>query len=127
MGLFEEKKMSNTSQLFVSSPYTSWEHHLDLSSAPETSRQLALALLDLRPITKDYPSQPYSESFNWQEAIDRLPSDFSGPTLFSPCADSKANSIVLLSIPHYIPTSILKDCIPSMPLHMQRQISQADS
>jgi len=64
--------------LLVSSPYATSEHHLNLSSLPKSSQQLARALQAFKPITVDYPSQPYAESFNWQEVIDRLPSDFSG-------------------------------------------------
>jgi hypothetical protein len=65
-------------ELVVSSPYTGVEHHLDLKSVPETSRQLALALQRLRPIVQDYPSKAYVDSFNWQEIINLLPSSFSG-------------------------------------------------
>jgi hypothetical protein len=64
--------------LVVSSPYTGLEHHLDLKSVPETSRQLALALQRLRPIVQDYPSKAYVDSFNWREIINFLPSSFSG-------------------------------------------------
>ena len=67
-----------SSKLLITSPYPSPEHHLDLSSVPETSQQLALALEILRPVTEEYPSQPYSTSFNWQEVVDRLPADFTG-------------------------------------------------
>src|SRR5579859_4848449 len=70
-------------QPFVSSPYLSDEHHLDLSSVTEASQQLAVALSSLRPVLDDYPSQPYSTSFNWQEIVDQLPSDFTGTILSS--------------------------------------------
>ena len=73
---YQQEKMS--SKLLITSPYASPEHHLDLSSVPETSQQLALALEILRPVTEEYPSQPYSTSFNWQEVVDRLPADFTG-------------------------------------------------
>lgn len=66
------------SELFVSSPYDGPEHHLDLTSVPETSKQLAIALQNLRPISDDYPSQPYDVSFNWQEIVGLLSSEFSG-------------------------------------------------
>lgn len=65
-------------KLLVSSPYSTSEHHLDLSTVPETSQQLALALRSFKPITNDYPSAPYADSFNWQEIISNLPSDFEG-------------------------------------------------
>ena len=78
-------KRKSNSELFVSSPYKGLEHHLDLTSVPETSKQLALALQKLRPVTDEYPSQPYSESFNWQEIMDSLPSEFSGTYLFHSC------------------------------------------
>jgi len=65
-------------EVIVSSPYTGVEHHLDLKSVPETSRQLALALQGLRPIVEDYHSKAYVDSFNWQQVINHLPSSFSG-------------------------------------------------
>jgi hypothetical protein len=74
----EVKEVETTSELFVSSPYLTSEHHLDLSSVPETSQQLARALQNLRPVTKNYQSKPYSTSFNWQEIIDLLPANFEG-------------------------------------------------
>jgi len=42
-------------EIVVSSPYLGDEHHLDLSSVPEPSQQLAKALSSLRPVT-DHPS-----------------------------------------------------------------------
>ena len=72
------EKRNTDSDLFVSSPYAGTEHHLDLMSVPETSRQLAIALQILQPTADDYPSQPYSVSFNWQQVVNQLPSDFSG-------------------------------------------------
>jgi hypothetical protein len=62
----------------VSSPYSGVEHQLDLSSISVPSRQLAVALTHLQPTTQEYPSQPYSSSFNWQEIIGLLPPEFSG-------------------------------------------------
>jgi hypothetical protein len=70
-------------ELLVSSPYRTAEHHLDLSSVPKTSRQLSLALQHFLPRVKDYHSQPYATSFNWQEVINILPADFTGPSLRS--------------------------------------------
>ena len=67
-----------TSEILVSSPYKGLEHYLDLTSVPATSRQLALVLQNLRPVANDYQTEPYSESFNWREIVDSLPSDFSG-------------------------------------------------
>jgi hypothetical protein len=74
----EVKEGETTSELFISSPYPTSEHHLDLSTVPETSQQLARALQILRPVTKDYQSKPYSTSFNWQEIINLLPANFEG-------------------------------------------------
>jgi hypothetical protein len=71
-------------EVVVSSPYLGDEHHLDLSSVPEPSQQLAKALSSLRPVTNDYPSQPYPTSFNWQEIINQLPSDFVGTSPLPP-------------------------------------------
>lgn len=67
--------------VLVSSPYDTVEHHLELSSVPETSQQLALALTSFRPVTNEYPSRPYVDSFNWKEVINQLPPDFSGTLL----------------------------------------------
>lgn len=90
------------SELFVSSPYKGSEHHLDLKSVDETSRLLAVALQNLRPIANDYQTEPYSESFNWQEIINILPSNFQG-TYAIPVpqyVNSKGNSIALHSTQH---------------------------
>lgn len=78
-------KIKSNSTLFVSSPYKGLEHQLDLTSVPEASKQLALALDKLQPVTDEYPSQPYSESFNWQEITNSLPPDFSGTHYFHSC------------------------------------------
>jgi hypothetical protein len=75
------RKMAGNSELLVSSPYSGEEHHLDLSTVDERSRQLALALQNLHPTTKNYPSDPYSTSFNWQQIVDHLPADFEGVSL----------------------------------------------
>jgi hypothetical protein len=64
--------------VLVSSPYAGLEHHLDLTTVDESSRQLALALRSLKPVTIEYPIKPYSESFNWQEIVDQLPPSFAG-------------------------------------------------
>ena len=77
------KNMAGQSELFVSSPYSGEEHHLDLSSVDERSRELAVALHGFHPTTNNYPSDPYATSFNWQEIVDRLPTDFEG-SYFSP-------------------------------------------
>jgi hypothetical protein len=77
-------------QLFISSPYVGDEHQLNLSSVSEASHQLAVALSSLQPVTNDYPSQPYTTSFNWQEVIDKLPPDFTGTSSHS----SSANRII---------------------------------
>jgi hypothetical protein len=90
----QQEKMS--SELLVTSPYPSPEHHLDLSSVPETSQQLALALEILRHVTEEYPSQPYSTSFNWQEVVDRLPADFTGT--FFPRYNWHCRQILLHSV-----------------------------
>lgn len=76
-GSGEEKGMG-CSEMVVSSPYAGVQHQLDLTSVPETSQQLALALDKLRPATNDYPTKPYAESFNWQEVVDKLPASFAG-------------------------------------------------
>lgn len=70
-------------QLLKSSPYAGDEHQLDLSTLPKPSQQLATALSSLRPVTDGYPSHPYSTSFNWQEVMDQLPSEFTGTLALS--------------------------------------------
>src|SRR5437773_8260675 len=75
---YTKTKRMRSSELLVSSPYKGVEHHLDLTSVSEMSRQLAIALQILQPVTNDYPSNPYSASFNWREIINLLSSDFSG-------------------------------------------------
>ena len=74
---------SGPAKYLVSSPYPGLTHHLDLNSVDEISKQLSIALQHFRSITDDYPSQPYAESFNWQEVVDLLPSDFSGVPIYS--------------------------------------------
>lgn len=113
-------------QRFVSSPYLSDEHHLDLSSVTKASQQLAVALSSLRPIADDYPSQPYPTSFNWQEIIDQLPSEFTG-TLMSPeFLISKGNSVVSDSIQLSNQMSTPPNYTTSIPWLMPKQISLAD-
>jgi len=80
LGTMTPKTTMLDSNILVSSPYKGQEHHLDLSSVSENSKWLGLALQDLHPTTDDYPSQPYAESFNWQQVVDTLPPDFSGIT-----------------------------------------------
>jgi hypothetical protein len=65
-------------EVLVSSPYAGREHHLDLTTVDDSSRQLALALRSLKPITIEYPIKAYSESFNWQEIVDQVPPSFTG-------------------------------------------------
>jgi hypothetical protein len=65
-------------EVLVSSPYAAREHHLDLTTVDESSRQLALALRAMKPITIEYTTKPYAESFNWQEIVDQLPPTFAG-------------------------------------------------
>jgi hypothetical protein len=72
------------SEILVSSPYASREHHIDLTTVDESSRQLALVLQSLKPITIEYPTKPYAESFNWQEIVDQLPPSFTGIRLAQP-------------------------------------------
>jgi hypothetical protein len=97
--LLEQRGMMK-SEILVSSPYKGLEHHLDLTSVPETSRQLALALQNLRAVTNDYQTEPYPESFNWGEIVDSLPSDFSGITPYISSFNIKGNSIASRSIQH---------------------------
>lgn len=79
----------NDSEILVSSPYTGHEHHLDLKSVSETSRQLALALQRLQPIIDDYPASSYVSSFNWKQVVDLLPSSFSGSFTHMTSFDSR--------------------------------------
>jgi hypothetical protein len=79
----EEKGERSMSKYLVSSPYPGLRHHLEIDSVDETSRKLAVALQHLRPIKDDYPSAPYEDSFNWQQVVDLLPSDFAGMPLWT--------------------------------------------
>ncbi|KAL6239793.1 hypothetical protein BDW75DRAFT_236054 [Aspergillus navahoensis] len=51
--------------LLVTSPYTTREHLLDLSTLETPNRLLAQALTTLTPVRPDYATAPYTESFNW--------------------------------------------------------------
>lgn len=56
----------------VTSPYTSPEHQLDLSTLDTENALFARALQDLRVVRDDYATAGYVESFNWGEVMGRL-------------------------------------------------------
>jgi len=73
-----QPEASRSDEILITSPYSGQEHHLDLTSVDESSKQLALALQSLKPTTNEYPTQDYAESFNWQEIINQLSPSFAG-------------------------------------------------
>jgi len=73
-----QPEASGSEEILITSPYSGQEHHLDLMSVDESSKQLALALQTLKPTTNEYPAQHYAESFNWQEIVDQLSPSFAG-------------------------------------------------
>ncbi|KAL4796407.1 hypothetical protein BDV19DRAFT_360917 [Aspergillus venezuelensis] len=56
----------------ITSPYTTPEHQLDLSTLETPNRLLAQALKVLEPTRLDYATAPYIESFNWPSIISKL-------------------------------------------------------
>ncbi|KAL4779514.1 hypothetical protein BJX76DRAFT_76523 [Aspergillus varians] len=56
----------------ITSPYTTPEHFLDLSTLDPANQFLAKALTTLTPIRPDYATAPYTESFNWSSVIETL-------------------------------------------------------
>ena len=73
-----QPEASSSEEILITSPYSGHEHHLDLTSVDESSKQLALALQTLKPTTNEYPAQHYAGSFNWQEIVDQLSPSFAG-------------------------------------------------
>lgn len=64
-------KGTNTNHI-ISSPYTTAEHLLDLSTLDAANQFLAQALTTLTPIRPDYATAPYVESFNWNSVFETL-------------------------------------------------------
>ncbi|KAL4809647.1 hypothetical protein BDV18DRAFT_132514 [Aspergillus unguis] len=56
----------------ITSPYTTPEHLLDLSTLNTANRLLAQALTILSPIRPGYATAPYIQSFNWAQVFTRL-------------------------------------------------------
>lgn len=56
----------------ITSPYTSPEHQLDLSTLDAEHALFARALQGLRVVRDDYATAGYIESFNWGEIMGRL-------------------------------------------------------
>ncbi|KAJ0424666.1 hypothetical protein BJY00DRAFT_276114 [Aspergillus carlsbadensis] len=63
--------LSNNS-LLITSPYTTADHLLDLTTLDTPNRLLAQALTALTPIRDDYATGPYTESFNWTAVFKKL-------------------------------------------------------
>jgi hypothetical protein len=59
-------------QLLISSPYNHPNHLLDLQTLDSQNRLLALALTAMKPITPDYATGNYLESFNWPHVLTTL-------------------------------------------------------
>ncbi|KAL2832105.1 hypothetical protein BDW59DRAFT_157567 [Aspergillus cavernicola] len=56
----------------ITSPYTTPEHILNLSTLDKANQLLARALTTLAPIRPDYATAPYTESFNWDAVFSTL-------------------------------------------------------
>ncbi|KAL5341813.1 hypothetical protein BJX70DRAFT_395542 [Aspergillus crustosus] len=69
-----EDSPTTPSNLIISSPYTTPDHLLDLSTLDTQSRLFAQALTHLTPIRPDYAIAPYTESFNWATVFETLSS-----------------------------------------------------
>jgi hypothetical protein len=61
----EDEPSKAQSNLLITSPYTTREHLLDLSTLDTPNRLLAQALTTLTPVRPDYATAPYTDSFNW--------------------------------------------------------------
>ncbi|KAL4905853.1 hypothetical protein BDW74DRAFT_177552 [Aspergillus multicolor] len=61
----DDKPSRADSRYLITSPYTTPEHLLDLSTLDTPNRLLAQALTTLTPTRADYATAPYTESFNW--------------------------------------------------------------
>lgn len=62
---------TNTNHI-ITSPYTTAEHLLDLSTLDAANQFLAQALTTLTPTRPDYATAPYVESFNWSSVFETL-------------------------------------------------------
>ncbi|KAL3460685.1 hypothetical protein BJX64DRAFT_290001 [Aspergillus heterothallicus] len=58
--------------LLISSPYTTLDHLLDLSTLDTPYRLLAQALTILTPVRDDYATAPYIDSFNWPAVFEKV-------------------------------------------------------
>ncbi|KAL2817798.1 hypothetical protein BJX63DRAFT_429493 [Aspergillus granulosus] len=58
--------------LLISSPYTTPDHLLDLTTLDTANRLLAQALTILAPIRDDYATAPYIDSFNWPAVFEKV-------------------------------------------------------
>ncbi|KAL4969085.1 uncharacterized protein BDV14DRAFT_166269 [Aspergillus stella-maris] len=58
----------------ITSPYTTPEHQLDLSTLDTPNRLLAQALAVLEPTRPDYATAPYIDSFDWPGVVSKLQS-----------------------------------------------------
>ncbi|KAL3480261.1 hypothetical protein BJX99DRAFT_221015 [Aspergillus californicus] len=59
-------------ETLITSPYTTAEHFLTLSTLDKSNQLLARALKTLTPIRPDYATAPYTESFNWNTVFETL-------------------------------------------------------
>ncbi|KAL4766149.1 uncharacterized protein BDW70DRAFT_125459 [Aspergillus foveolatus] len=65
----EDQPSKDQKNLLITSPYTTREHLLDLSTLDTPNRLLAQALTILTPVCPDYATAPYTESFNWDSVF----------------------------------------------------------
>jgi hypothetical protein len=62
----------SSNNLLITSPYTTPDHLLDLTTLDTPYRLLAQALTTFAPIRDDYATAPYTESFNWAAVFEKL-------------------------------------------------------
>lgn len=68
----KDKDKDTSTNHIISSPYTTAEHLLDLSTLDAANQFLAQALTTLTPIRPDYATAPYVEAFNWNSVFETL-------------------------------------------------------
>ncbi|KAL2834538.1 hypothetical protein BJY01DRAFT_259563 [Aspergillus pseudoustus] len=77
VGIYESEPepapaLTPENNLLITSPYTTPDHLLDLSTLDTANRLLARALAILTPIRDDYATAPYTESFNWPAVFEKV-------------------------------------------------------
>ncbi|KAL4914163.1 hypothetical protein BDW62DRAFT_191021 [Aspergillus aurantiobrunneus] len=68
----DNPELTSSTGRLITSPYTTPEHLLDLSTLDAANQFLAKALTTLTPTRPDYATAPYTESFNWGSVFETL-------------------------------------------------------